>query len=154
MAETSDALATSSQGKLITAGVVILLFLGQGIIMFLEVVALDPMFLGVGQGTTMDLEIGPPEAGVLIHTIMILLHREGRIMTAGITFQIEAGAAGFKEAEVIIARAAAKLVIAVKDQGTPPARAGRQPPSPARNYLLIKPAVKLVSFLGQSQRTT
>ena len=121
--------------------------------MFLEVVALDPMFLGVGQGTTMDLEIGPPEADVLIHPIMIL-HREGRIMMAGITFQIEAGAAGFKEAEVIIARAAAKHAIAVKDQGTPPARAGRQPTSPARNYLLINPAVKLIRFLGQSQMTT
>ena len=119
--------------------------------MFLEVVALDPMFLGVGQGTTMDLEIGPPEAGVHIHPI-IILHKEARTMMAGIT--LEAGAAGFKEAEVIIARAADKHAIAVKDQGTPPARAGRQPPSPARNYLLIKPAVKLIRFLGQSQRTT
>ena len=88
---------------MITVGAIFLLFLEQGIIMFLEV-ELEPMFLEVGQETTIDLVTGLPEVGVLIHTIMILLHREGRIMTVGIAFQIEAGIiAGFKEAEVVMA---------------------------------------------------
>ena len=68
------------------------------------IIELEPMFLEVGLETTIDLVIGLPEVGVLIHTIMILLHREGRIMTVGIAFQIEAGIiAGFKEAEVVMA---------------------------------------------------
>ena len=88
---------------MITGGVILLLFLEQGIITFLEV-ELEPMLLEVGLETTIDLVIGLPEGGVLIHTIMILLHREGRIITVGIAFQIEAEIiAGFKEAEVIMA---------------------------------------------------
>ena len=79
------------------------LFLEQEIIMFPEV-GLEPMFLEVGLEPTIGLVIGLPEVGVLIHTIMIPLHREGRIMMVGITFQIEVGIiADFKEAEVVMA---------------------------------------------------
>ena len=86
----------------ITVGEIFPLFLDQGIIMFLEV-GLEPMFLEVGLEPTIDLVVGLPEVGVLIHTIMIPLHREGRIMTVGIAFQIEAEIIpGFKEAEVIM----------------------------------------------------
>ena len=88
---------------MITVGAIFLLFLEQGIIMFLEV-ELEPMLLEIGLETTIDILTGLPEGGVLIHTIMILPHREGRIMTVGIAFQIEAEIiAGFKEAEVIMA---------------------------------------------------
>ena len=88
---------------MITVGAIFLLFLEQEIIMFPEV-GLEPMFLEVGLETTIDLVIGLPEVGVLIHTIMIPLHREGRIMMVGIAFQIEAGIiADFKEAEVVMA---------------------------------------------------
>ena len=74
------------------------LFLDQGIIMFLEV------GLGPAIDLTIDLMVEHIEVGVLIHTIMIPLHREGRIMMVGIAFQIEAGIiAGFKEAEVVMA---------------------------------------------------
>ena len=87
----------------IKVGAIFLLFLEQGIITFLEV-GLEPISLEEGLETTIDLVIGLPEVGVLIHTIMILPHREGRIMTVGIAFQIEAEIiAGFKEAEVIMA---------------------------------------------------
>ena len=87
----------------IKVGAIFLLFLEQGIIMFLEV-GLEPMFLEVGLEQTIGLVIGLPEVGVLIHTIMIPLHREGRIMMVGIAFQIEAGIiADFKEAEVVMA---------------------------------------------------
>ena len=49
---------------------------------------LDPMFREVGVDTTTDLVVGLPEADVLIHIIMILIHREDKIMTVGIPFQI------------------------------------------------------------------
>ena len=79
------------------------MFLKQGIITSLEA-ELEPMLLEVGLETTIDSLTGLPEGGVLIHTIMILPHREGRIMTVGIAFQIEAEImAGFKEAEVVMA---------------------------------------------------
>ena len=87
---------------MITVGA-ILLFLEQGIITSLEV-ELEPMLLEVGLETTIDFLTGLPEGGVLIHTIMILPHREGRIMTVGIPFQIEAEImAGLKEAEIVMA---------------------------------------------------
>ena len=88
---------------MITVGVILLLFLEQGIITSLEV-ELEPMLLEVGLETTIDFLTGLPEGGVLIHTIMILPHREGRIMTVGIPFQIEAEImAGLKEAEIVMA---------------------------------------------------
>ena len=82
----------------IKVGVIFLLFLDKEIIMFLEV-GLEPAV-----GLIIDLMVEHIEVGDLIHTIMIPLHREGRIMMVGITFQIEVGIiADFKEAEVVMA---------------------------------------------------
>ena len=82
----------------ITVGAIFPLFLEQEVIMFLEV------GLGPATGLTIGLMVEHIEVGVLIHTIMIPLHREGRIMMVGITFQIEVGIiADFKEAEVVMA---------------------------------------------------
>ena len=119
--------------------------------MFLEV-ELDPMFLEVGPETTIDLVTGLPGVGVLIHIIMILLHREGRVMTVGMVFHTEAG--DLKGTEVIMARPAANHVNAVKGQIMPPARVGRKPLFLASRYPPINPAVKLTSFFRQSQTIT
>ena len=87
---------------MITVGA-ILLFIEQGIPFQIEA-ELEPMLLEVGLETTIDSLTGLPEGDVLIHTIMILPHREGRIMTVGIPFQIEAEImAGLKEAEIVMA---------------------------------------------------
>ena len=122
--------------------------------MFREVV-LDPMFREVGVETTTDLVVGLPEADVLIHIIMTLIHREDKIMTVGIPFQVEAEImVDFQGAEVIITRAPVKHAIAVKNQGMLPTRAGKQLTFQVNNYPLKNPAVKLVRFLRQSQMTT
>ena len=82
----------------INVGAIFLLFLEQEIIMFLEV-GLEPTV-----GLIIGLMVEHIEVGDLIHTIMIPLHREGRIMMVGIAFQIEVGIiADFKEAEVVMA---------------------------------------------------
>ena len=76
-------------------------------------------------------------------------------MTAGIAFQTEAGVlADLKEAEVVMARPAANHVNAVKGQTMPPAHVGRKPLFLASRYPPINPAVKLTSFLRQSQTIT
>ena len=90
-----------SQDNLITVGA-ILLFIEQGIPFQIEA-ELEPMLLEVGIETTIDSLTGLPEGDVLIHTIMILPHREARIMMVEITFQIEAEIMAGLEAEIIMA---------------------------------------------------
>ena len=86
---------------MITVGA-ILLFIEQGIPSQIEA-ELEPMLLEVGIETTIDFLTGLPEGDVLIHTIMILPHREARIMTVEITFQIEAEIMAKLEAEIVVA---------------------------------------------------
>ena len=90
-----------SQDNLITVGA-ILLFIEQGIPSQIEA-ELEPILLEVGIETTIDFLTGLPEGDVLIHTIMILPHREARIMTVEITFQIEAEIMAKLEAEIVVA---------------------------------------------------